>query len=372
MNDSDKSYGEPKNKAGFGYVLWLIIGGKEANKGLAAQQLGIKGPSLSYIIHGKRRISQQTLMTKQWREILATHYPDNWRKFSVDFEKHAAAMPRKTHLSPEPKNKADFGYILWHILGGEDAAFAEAARRLKIDRSTLTDICQGRRTISRKGLAHKNWETILAAHYPDNWRRYSSAFDSFIVKLPKNSTGFSTREPENKASFAHVLWLILGGTNIDVVTATRHLKTDDTQLSAIFCGLRRISKKTMRKKQWRKVLAKHYALGWSQHAVAFERYAAMLPASAGVSSREPKDPDSFAHVLWLILGGKKAEISVSAARLNLSAQKLSSILHGRQNPPQGIIGRKSWRRVFAAHYPAAWAKYAARFEQCVSALPSKS
>jgi plasmid maintenance system antidote protein VapI len=372
MSGSSNTYGEPKDKAGFGYVLWLVIGGKDANKAVAAQRLGIARPSLSNVIHGTKRISQQALTQKRWREILAKHYPDNWRKYSADFERYAASMPRKAHLSPEPKDKTSFGHILWHILGGEEARFAEAARRLKIDPSSLTDICQGRRKISQKGLADKKWEKILAAHYADNWPRHSAAFHSFIAKLPKSSTGFATREPSNKASFAHVLWLILGGKNIGAAAATRRLKTDATQLSAIFCGLRRLSRKTLARKQWRKVLAKHYPDAWNRHAAAFERHTAMLPASAGVSTREPKDPGSFGHVLWLILGGKDTELSVSASRLGISARKLSAIIHGGEIPSQGMLASKSWSKVLAAHFPDTWREHGDRYDQCAAALPRAS
>ncbi len=288
MKNSATTYGEPKDKASFGYVLWLIIGGKNANKGLAAQQLGIARPSLSNVIHGKKRISQQAIIQKRWRKILSTHYSERWRKHSDDFEKYAATMPSMAYLSLEPKDKTSFGYVLWQILGGEAGRFTEAARRLQIDRPALTAIFQGRRTISQNGLAEKQWEAILATHYPDNWRRHSSAFTSFIAKLPK-STGFPTREPSDKASFAHVLWLILGGKNLDIVKATRHLKIDNSSLSAIFRGHRRITKKTIVDKQWRQIFARHYPEEWKKYAAAFERRVAMQPATVGVSTREPEN-----------------------------------------------------------------------------------
>ena len=53
MKNVGKQSGEPKDAATFGYVLWQIIGGKEANKGRAAQHLGIAASLLSNIIHSK-------------------------------------------------------------------------------------------------------------------------------------------------------------------------------------------------------------------------------------------------------------------------------------------------------------------------------
>ena len=49
---------EPKLKAGFGYVLWLILGGKKMNLEKAAEQLSIDQTYLSSIIHGRIRTSQ--------------------------------------------------------------------------------------------------------------------------------------------------------------------------------------------------------------------------------------------------------------------------------------------------------------------------
>jgi plasmid maintenance system antidote protein VapI len=169
-----------------------------------------------------------------------------------------------------------------------------------------------------------------------------------------------------------VLWLILGGVNADIDKAARCLKIDKPSLSAIFRGQRQISRKTVADKQWRMVLAKNYPVGWKQYSKAFDQTVCEQPTRAGVSTREPKDTESFGHILWLILGGKETEIVESAPRLNITAKQLTAIIHSRRKIYQEILSDNYWREILAAYYPNTWQKFSTTFEQRVTALPSKS
>jgi len=84
---------EPRNKGGFGYVLWLILGGEGMDLMKASEQLNIDHTYLSAIIHGRMRTSQQTVNKREWRRGLMEHYAEGWRQHADEFEKYAAALP---------------------------------------------------------------------------------------------------------------------------------------------------------------------------------------------------------------------------------------------------------------------------------------
>lgn len=108
---------EPKLKAGFGYVLWLILGGERTNVMKAAELLNIDRTYLSAIIHGRAQTSQTCVNKKGWHRVLSQHYADGWKQYGALFDQHAGALQKRAGASrSEPKDRDSFGYILWLIV----------------------------------------------------------------------------------------------------------------------------------------------------------------------------------------------------------------------------------------------------------------
>jgi plasmid maintenance system antidote protein VapI len=107
----------PKNKNSFGYVLWCILGGKDANIGKAAQQLKIHPTALSRIIHGHLRISKKLIAEKGWRKIFADNYAEGWKLYCADFERHIEKRSTKRTSRHRPRHRLD--EIEWRQAVGE-------------------------------------------------------------------------------------------------------------------------------------------------------------------------------------------------------------------------------------------------------------
>lgn len=108
-------------------------------------------------------------------------------------------LPPKGHKSPQPEDKQSFGYVLWRILGGENASIRVAAGRLGIGPSTLSSILHGRRRISRQAMAEKDWRGVFAAHYSGTWLDQQAAFEQCAAALPEQP-GIKSRQPGDEES----------------------------------------------------------------------------------------------------------------------------------------------------------------------------
>jgi plasmid maintenance system antidote protein VapI len=362
---------EPNDKNSFGYVLWSILGGKDTSIGEAAEHLHIHRVRLSAIIHGRENISQKALINKQWRETLAQHYPEAWHRHKAAFEQYANTLTiRSISKTHEPDDKNSFGYVLWSILGGKDAHMGEAAERLQIHRSNLSTIIHGKwRRVLPKTLAERKWRETLAQHYPEAWQRHQAAFEQYADASTKRSVSKTressiTREPDDKNSFGYVLWNILGGKDANMREAAMRLQIHRVSLSAIIHGRKRISQKALINKQWRETLAQHYPEAWHRHKATFEQHANTLTKRSISKIREPDDKNSFGYVLWSILGGKDASMGEAAERLQIDNANLSKIIDGkwRRVLPKTLAKRK-WRETLAQYYPEAWQKYKVAFEE---------
>jgi hypothetical protein len=117
-------------------------------------------------------------------------------------------------------------------------------------------------------------------------KKYGALFDERAGKLRKRA-GVSRAEPKDRNSFTYILWLILGGKDLNVRQVSEHLDIHPTWLSRLFHGLP-VSQNTLIRKRWREVLASEYSEGWRKHADEFEKYAATLPVGADVKKRSAK------------------------------------------------------------------------------------
>src|ERR1700722_13433790 len=135
----------PEEHESFGYILWSILGGKDANLKIAGQNLNISPTTLSPIIHNKHSVTQQFLLDNKWRDILAAQYPFGWYRNREKFEFYTAQLrERGMGRSPkEPEDRTGIGHTLWRILGKEKAKIGEAAERLKVSQSRLSQLIHG-------------------------------------------------------------------------------------------------------------------------------------------------------------------------------------------------------------------------------------
>ena len=281
----------------------------------------------------------------------------------------------QVHLQEKPKplqpdGKESFGHVLWCIIGSQAPALAEAARRLAVTPHTLDSILHGRRQISQKALAEKNWRGVLAAYYPDAWPQYQAAFERHAVALP-NGPGVKSCQPRDAKSFGFTVWLIIGGETANVKAAAQRLGIHPNSLSSILHGRHQISQKTMAERNWRGVFATHYPSAWLLHQAAFEQRAKRMRIAAG-NRHPPKNKESFGYTVWLILGGKTANLTAAARRLLVHPATFSNILHGRQRISRQALAKKNWRGVFAAHYPGTWSQHQTAFERHAARLMEKT
>jgi hypothetical protein len=273
-----------RNKILFGNVLWKILGGRAANKRVAAQRLGIGVRFLNNILYGRKPVSQRLLARKRWRDVLAEYYPAGWEQYSTAFDESVVHFRVSRAPCFQPRRNAGLGYALWLILGGKKMDLMKGATQLNINRTCLSAIIHGLNRASQAYVDKGEWRKILSEHYPDGWEKYGALFDQRASKLRKRA-GVSRTEPKDRNSFAYILWLILGGKDLNVRQVSEQLGIHTTWLSRLFHGLR-VSQQTLIKKQWREVLASEYAEGWHAHADEFEKYASTLPIGAGAAKKE--------------------------------------------------------------------------------------
>jgi hypothetical protein len=273
-----------RSKLYFGNVLWKILGGRAANKRVAAQRLGIGVRFLTKVLYGRKAVSQRLLAKKRWRDVLAKYYPAGWEQYSAAFDECVVHFRVSRAHCLQPRRNAGLGYGLWLILGGKKMDLMKAATQLNINRTCLSAIIHGLNRASQAYVNKGEWRKVLSEHYPDGWEKYGAIFDQRAGKLRKRAGVLGTA-PKDKNSFAYILWLILGGKDLDVRQVSEHLKIHPTWLSRLFHGLP-VSQQTLSKKRWREVLASEYGEGWRAHADEFEKYASTLPIGVGVAKKE--------------------------------------------------------------------------------------
>ena len=80
------------------------MGGKDLDVRQVSEHLKIHPVSLSRLFHGLP-VSQQTLIKKRWREVLASEYSEGWRAHADEFEKYAATLPIGVGVAKKEREK---------------------------------------------------------------------------------------------------------------------------------------------------------------------------------------------------------------------------------------------------------------------------
>jgi plasmid maintenance system antidote protein VapI len=176
----------PADRSGFGYVLWLVLGGKTMDRERASELLQVSGEALSAILHGRTKPTQRQLAQKRWRELLAQHHPQGWRDYGEVFETRAAQL--KTYRGargPARTSKDELAAILRMMLGTETADLNKAATLLRIRPGMLRKILSGRIGVQPRLIRNKQWPQILAQHYPVLWHHHRRAFLAAIDELER-------------------------------------------------------------------------------------------------------------------------------------------------------------------------------------------
>ncbi len=370
--DSKKApLGEPvsKDQPALGSVLWAILGGETADLHLAARRLRLTYNTLVDIVHGRRAVSHRVIAAGKWRDVLNEHYHPGWSNFGTAFIRLAidpARRGKRTAPIAEPANHLSFGHVLWRILGGCDADFVKAARRLDIPVAKLRTVLSGESRISLGLIARNHWRDVLAAHYPAGWAALADMFER-RAKVDARKVWNRSRKsrPGRAGSFGHLLWQILGGEAFNVKRSAVLLEIPSKRLTGIIKGDAKATKAEVAGKGWSDRLAAQYPETWAIHAAAFQKSFEGLQADR---RDPPAEPDTFAYVLWKILGCDDRRMSEAATRLGLSPSYLCGILHDHRRPMQTTIITKKWREVFARYYADGWATYRDLFEERVSHL----
>ncbi len=146
----------------------------------------------------------------------------------------------------------------------------EAPVRLSVKATKLGLIIQGKYTPTQAMIKKRRWRAAMAEFYGARWLRHAVAFDAHVAQLPRYRV---TRlpAPEDKQSFGHVLWLILGEGDVRITRAGKQLRIAPSRLSGIIRGRYSIGARSVRRKGWRRVFANEYPVTWKRFSAAFER-----------------------------------------------------------------------------------------------------
>ncbi len=365
-----RGFFEPDDKESFGYVLWLILGGKEADRDLVAKRLKVSVQTVTAYIHGRAKISQEKIKDGKWRKTFAKHYSENWKKYKGLFEERAATLEAKpaARKYPGPKDKSSFGYVLWLIIGGENANFSIAAEHLGLNSQRISEYIHGKKEPSQEYIEANKWRELLALHYPDGWKQYGNLFGRRFKNLPAKPRTAVPKEPEDKSGFGYALWLVLGGKKANMELAAERLAIAPRRLSALIHGKQKTSQKYIEDNGWRAIFERHYPKTWKKNRDFFESSVKKLAVKRGNRKSEPQDKEGFGYALWLVIGGEKANLAQAAERLKVDLPYLHGIIHGEESISRKSIEERGWRATFAVEYKNSWVAHGALFEQRAARL----
>ena len=208
-------------------LLHAILNSKGASIRLAAKHLQIDKTQLAAMLKGTAPPpNRQTIRRKNWCCLLARHYPEGWRRYAAAFEKACQSLlssPKRRRHSPA-LNETNFGAALWLLLGGKNADFPKACRLLKLTSSKLNSFLAGHGRPNKQFIEQRRWRAVLMKHFPDRWQRFGPFFDQALSSLP-DAPGRIPRRPKDGSTGA-ILWMIIGASNTQTITAARRLNCD--------------------------------------------------------------------------------------------------------------------------------------------------
>lgn len=248
--------------AHFGQILARIV--QSSSQKEVAKLLGITAGSLSEILTGKRTPTQRLIERKHWGEILAKNFPKDWFQNQAEFEVCVASLTKRAGLKIHvPKNAKSFGFVLFQIVGGEDACIADVARDLNVHPSTLRLIIHGERDITQQYIEEKGWRKTLEEKYADNWRAHEAEFEARALMLSTRSKTKSVTRTSDEDTPGHILLQIAGGEKVNKAQLARRLHISTDSLNMMF--YENVLMPLSAIKILPDVLAKYYPQGWNMY-----------------------------------------------------------------------------------------------------------
>ncbi|MFY9288418.1 MAG: hypothetical protein WAO98_07940 [Alphaproteobacteria bacterium] len=211
---------------------------------------------------------------------------------------------KRRHIRQGIEDSGSLGYVVAKIIGGSSARVGIAAQNLGVPYNTFSEFLHSSRAISRDYIETNKWASKLAEFYPEGWRKHGIVFQQRLELIERNAV----QEPQDKESFGHVLFLILGGRNANLAKAQKYLGISRSTLSKIIHNHRNgrdslfISQQLIVHKNWREAFAEHYPETWKLHAATFEERVKALP----VGNAKPRRPSVTKRMLnaWRITAGE--------------------------------------------------------------------
>lgn len=159
----------------------------------------------------------------------------------------------------------------------------------------------------------------------------------------------------------YLVWEIIGGSSADIEGAAHLLSVKPQRLRAILRGHLRVSQEFVRERSWAEHLARTFPLTWAERRDAFGRRFELLSPRRGGTLCAPLDRGSFGYTLWLIIGGRSANVGQTARRLGLHPLTLSEMIQGKRSLPRKMQQGKEWIGAISTEFPESWARYADAF-----------
>jgi len=165
--------------------------------------------------------------------------------------------------------------------------------------------------------------------------------------------------------FVALLRTIMGGDQIDYDKAAACFCVTRTEIRRVLRGDRPLTQEIIEKEKWREKLAIAFPKAWAQEMSAFEIAALKLEKNRkqGLAPQPPSDKNSLQYVIWLILGGKNANIRQAAILLNMSICCFEKNMRGKKPFPVAALIDTNWEQIFSTHFSAAWQQHGKDFEQ---------
>jgi hypothetical protein len=221
----------------------------------------------------------------------------------------------------------------------------------------------------------KVFPPLLESYSPTNWRDYGPALieriqtkldqGDFIEKRER-----SIGEPKDKNGIGHAFWLCIGGRRARLQPVATFFKCDESTISSLVHGHTRLARRTLEAmlEEWPPLLEAYSPEDWQRHGPPLiERIRTELARDDlfekhGRPIKKPENPYTFGSVIYLILGGDRADRGLAAERLGVTGSELSNIIQDKLEISQEWINDREWKATLQKYYPKTWEQNRAVFE----------